>query len=134
MCLMFFFFFSSRRRHTRFDCDWSSDVCSSDLEPASLWSRLEPLPDFHPVPSQLPASLTPSIRVRRSAVLQREMAILLCHKRQELAEYRYVAPERKNAALARPLQLVLHSPSAWGHLQPKEIALRDVASQLPQPR
>src|SRR5688572_31162639 len=29
------FFFSSRRRHTRFDCDWSSDVCSSDLEPPS---------------------------------------------------------------------------------------------------
>src|SRR5256886_7640594 len=27
-----FFFFSSRRRHTRFDCDWSSDVCSSDLD------------------------------------------------------------------------------------------------------
>src|SRR2546430_10123846 len=26
------FFFSSRRRHTRFDCDWSSDVCSSDLD------------------------------------------------------------------------------------------------------
>src|SRR5207237_4734578 len=23
--------FSSRRRHTRFKCDWSSDVCSSDL-------------------------------------------------------------------------------------------------------
>src|SRR6266853_5617923 len=31
MCFFFFFFFSSRRRHTRFDCDWSSDVCSSDL-------------------------------------------------------------------------------------------------------
>src|SRR2546430_4826493 len=30
-CERFFFFFSSRRRHTRFDCDWSSDVCSSDL-------------------------------------------------------------------------------------------------------
>src|SRR2546430_8614693 len=29
---MMSFFFSSRRRHTRFDCDWSSDVCSSDLE------------------------------------------------------------------------------------------------------
>src|SRR5260370_2478940 len=27
----FIFFFSSRRRHTRFKCDWSSDVCSSDL-------------------------------------------------------------------------------------------------------
>src|SRR5256886_6373064 len=30
------FFFSSRRRHTRFDCDWSSDVCSSDLKKNSL--------------------------------------------------------------------------------------------------
>src|SRR5215204_7211156 len=29
---MLFFFFSSRRRHTRSLCDWSSDVCSSDLE------------------------------------------------------------------------------------------------------
>src|SRR5690606_39326112 len=28
---VFFFFFSSRRRHTRFSRDWSSDVCSSDL-------------------------------------------------------------------------------------------------------
>src|SRR5207237_5341772 len=28
---LFVFFFSSRRRHTRFKCDWSSDVCSSDL-------------------------------------------------------------------------------------------------------
>src|SRR5689334_24280495 len=28
-----FFFFSSRRRHTRWNCDWSSDVCSSDLVP-----------------------------------------------------------------------------------------------------
>src|SRR2546430_6424908 len=34
-----FFFFSSRRRHTRFDCDWSSDVCSSDLE----WAFGRPL-------------------------------------------------------------------------------------------
>src|SRR5574337_717980 len=27
-----FFFFSSRRRHTRLSGDWSSDVCSSDLD------------------------------------------------------------------------------------------------------
>src|SRR5437588_9532303 len=31
------FFFSSRRRHTRSLCDWSSDVCSSDLEGAARW-------------------------------------------------------------------------------------------------
>src|SRR6266699_3855159 len=30
--MRFFFFFSSRRRHTRCGRDWSSDVCSSDLE------------------------------------------------------------------------------------------------------
>src|SRR5438477_6280769 len=33
LCFFFFFFFSSRRRHTRLTCDWSSDVCSSDLFP-----------------------------------------------------------------------------------------------------
>src|SRR2546430_9944699 len=37
----FFFFFSSRRRHTRFDCDWSSDVCSSDLR----WLFVRHVPD-----------------------------------------------------------------------------------------
>src|SRR2546430_4535792 len=37
-----FFFFSSRRRHTRFDCDWSSDVCSSDLAEAAEALKLTP--------------------------------------------------------------------------------------------
>src|SRR5688572_32244336 len=37
-----FFFFSSRRRHTRFDCDWSSDVCSSDLFRFELAFDLNP--------------------------------------------------------------------------------------------
>src|SRR3712207_6855281 len=32
LCFFFFFFFSSRRRHTRYWRDWSSDVCSSDLD------------------------------------------------------------------------------------------------------
>src|SRR5690606_40162237 len=32
------FFFSSRRRHTRFSRDWSSDVCSSDLEDYANWT------------------------------------------------------------------------------------------------
>src|SRR2546429_4136363 len=35
-----FFFFSSRRRHTRCSRDWSSDVCSSDLDKANR-SRLK---------------------------------------------------------------------------------------------
>src|SRR2546430_8757240 len=38
--MMLTFFFSSRRRHTRFDCDWSSDVCSSDLYAGSIWQTV----------------------------------------------------------------------------------------------
>src|SRR5438046_7306405 len=37
--LFVFFFFSSRRRHTRLVSDWSSDVCSSDLESPSAGHR-----------------------------------------------------------------------------------------------
>src|SRR5690606_21854123 len=40
-----FFFFSSRRRHTRFSRDWSSDVCSSDLQGGT--GRLRITPDDH---------------------------------------------------------------------------------------
>src|SRR5690606_4852547 len=36
----FFFFFASRRRHTRFSRDWSSDVCSSDLEAVTAGEEL----------------------------------------------------------------------------------------------
>src|SRR5260370_40773381 len=63
-----FFFFSSRRRHTRFKCDWSSDVCSSDLEGAFL----EPvvtvtLGNLGPgaVPALVQALGDPDVRVRR---------------------------------------------------------------------
>src|ERR1035438_3445114 len=38
------FFFSSRRRHTRCLSDWSSDVCSSDLDTArELGAKLSSL-------------------------------------------------------------------------------------------
>src|SRR6266480_6564386 len=43
--MIFFFFFSSRRRHTRLTCDWSSDVCSSDLSAVAGSGRgPEPIP------------------------------------------------------------------------------------------
>src|SRR6266487_2403213 len=38
-----FFFFSSRRRHTRWTGDWSSDVCSSDLEGRDRQQALQSL-------------------------------------------------------------------------------------------
>src|SRR5205085_7096130 len=41
-----------RRRHTRFDCDWSSDVCSSDLPIAGATSAT-----YAPVPADEGAQL-----------------------------------------------------------------------------
>src|SRR5260221_4654520 len=38
---MYLFFFSSRRRHTRSLCDWSSDVCSSDLDHPGIHRQRE---------------------------------------------------------------------------------------------
>src|SRR5215813_6618123 len=40
---MYVFFFSSRRRHTRCGRDWSSDVCSSDLDGADDGDVLPPV-------------------------------------------------------------------------------------------
>src|SRR2546430_13453528 len=54
LTMHFFFFFSSRRRHTRFDCDWSSDVCSSDLFVRNAQSK-DSAQELHP--SGLPLRL-----------------------------------------------------------------------------
>src|SRR2546430_11676183 len=46
-------FFSSRRRHTRFDCDWSSDVCSSDLSGTEVADQLQAVSrDLEPVAAE----------------------------------------------------------------------------------
>src|SRR5690625_2092173 len=60
----FLFFFSSRRRHTRWPRDWSSDVCSSDLE-HKLWARnvqastLDELPAYGLLDLDIPAPVLP---------------------------------------------------------------------------
>src|SRR5689334_14738215 len=60
----FFFFFSSRRRHTRWNCDWSSDVCSSDLPGRETGSR--PRRTAHAAPRGAAAPRRPA-RARGSA-------------------------------------------------------------------
>src|SRR5690554_1015783 len=44
-----FFFFSSRRRHTRCGRDWSSDVCSSDLEMRLYYDSAPGLVESYPI-------------------------------------------------------------------------------------
>src|SRR2546430_11498559 len=81
--VFFFFFFSSRRRHTRFDCDWSSDVCSSDLSmrPARVVSA--PRAMTRAASSQVAScalrqSLSGSdmLESRRSALQERQVEVL----------------------------------------------------------
>src|SRR5438046_5534129 len=48
LLFFFFFFFSSRRRHTRLVSDWSSDVCSSDLNGRERWACRTPLSTLGP--------------------------------------------------------------------------------------
>src|SRR5260370_15838538 len=59
-------FFSSRRRHTRFKCDWSSDVCSSDL-PLAPRPRPSDLSDLRDSPEISSASHTVASKIRMLA-------------------------------------------------------------------
>src|SRR5882757_3673730 len=67
--MFFFFFFSSRRRHTRYWRDWSSDVCSSDLD----WRADKPglvriiRPEDLPRPGATPSAANVSRVVPRPA-------------------------------------------------------------------
>src|SRR5690606_40774399 len=56
------FFFSSRRRHTRFSRDWSSDVCSSDLQPAASTASNRSTTDTRRCPDNGPAAPPPPAR------------------------------------------------------------------------
>src|SRR5215204_4634076 len=58
---LFFFFFSSRRRHTRSLCDWSSDVCSSDLS-GRLALAVEDGDDGTPAIAWRPEQVFPGLR------------------------------------------------------------------------
>src|SRR5256884_3935282 len=51
---MDFFFFSSRRRHTRCSRDWSSDVCSSDLQRLEISSAPSGAESFHDFANESP--------------------------------------------------------------------------------
>src|SRR2546430_6080125 len=85
------FFFSSRRRHTRFDCDWSSDVCSSDLRFLHTWDqtkekasraldRTEGFLRENPVPTVLGAlglGIAIGLAIRYAAPSERKHEIVL---------------------------------------------------------
>src|SRR2546430_2818330 len=65
---VFFFFFSSRRRHTRFDCDWSSDVCALPIYFGHTLSIYDE--NVHvPLMIAAPGLVEAPIRIKRTASL-----------------------------------------------------------------
>src|SRR6266498_5551602 len=105
--IVYFFFFSSRRRHTRCGRDWSSDVCSSDLE-AERGLAYVGLGDlFDRVPDDVIAELSPP---RRRAL---EIALLRDETVDDGADHR---------ALGVAVRDVLH---LLGEREPVVVAIDD---------
>src|SRR6267142_4506973 len=83
--LKLIFFFSSRRRHTRLTCDWSSDVCSSDLRGVDSGGAIEGLPthtfptDDGGVDMKCPTEI--AISDRREAELAKNGFMPLVHRK-----------------------------------------------------
>src|SRR5256886_9659973 len=73
-CVASAFFFSSRRRHTSFDCDWISDVCSSDLLGAALALGIVWIAAA--VVAQAPVAGSLRADIQGSAILRRLNALL----------------------------------------------------------
>src|SRR5215204_1595133 len=104
------FFFSSRRRHTRSLCDWSSDVCSSDLLRAALGLvRGGPLADLR-LESWAGSEIAQLDELVLSATESRiESQLALGHHREVVRELeRLVAAHPDREDLLRLLMLALY--------------------------
>src|SRR5947207_9599149 len=99
------FFFSSRRRHTRSLCDWSSDVCSSDLRQTLLQLGLSGAATW--ADARLDAAgaqATPHVESHTSQSCARVHApdCALCHFLSAPAVTALAAELRLNVSAARP--------------------------------
>src|SRR4051812_50139405 len=106
------FFFSSRRRHTRLTCDWSSDVCSSDLPSratAILRSSVSESAAFLiKVATQDSDTELRKMAVARLGEIAGEQAL------GTRSEERRVGKECRSRWTAAPLKTKLLSPAASG--------------------
>src|SRR5438132_13209960 len=61
-CRWMYVFFASRRRHTSSLCDWSADVCSSDLRPTVVPPHATACHEWPGVPGTQHAVVNPVVR------------------------------------------------------------------------
>src|SRR5437016_13801245 len=108
---MLFFFFSSRRRHTRLVSDWSSDVCSSDLENPSPVSPRSPTVTVTELPRQTRPSAPRRSEERRvgKGVDLGGRRIIKKKKRQERTRTRPKDKTRQQGHIDRILMITQHS-------------------------
>src|SRR5256886_6201721 len=116
------FFFSSRRRHTRFDCDWSSDVCSSDLVPAPRADGPEPWRALGRARDRRPRA--PALRLTNSAH-GRAVDCYSSGRRPGPAprETGRVDPSRQGARMIKPYTAVGLIPTVRGIRKRKDIKI-----------
>src|SRR2546430_7583773 len=97
-----FFFFSSRRRHTRFDCDWSSDVCSSDLGTSS--TKVSPR-SSQPSPTLRFAAMGSGPADRKSTRLNSSHSqisyAVFCLKKKKTKPHNYEPPPHSTLVTSR---------------------------------
>src|SRR5260370_18536405 len=100
---MSFFFFSSRRRHTRFKCDWSSDVCFSDLARSEATDPDSPFERFAPrtIPATRHTFLGYGFEKARERTRARITATVLDLER-EMPKIRAFALQQWKPAVAAP--------------------------------
>src|SRR5256886_4734116 len=98
------FFFSSRRRHTRFDCDWSSDVCSSDLmvfQSFNLFPHLTAAENVMLAPTRVHGLSRKEARERALALL----AKVGIPEKADVHPARLSGGQQQRVAIARPLAM-----------------------------
>src|SRR2546427_8856735 len=115
MCL---FFFSSRRRHTRFDCDWSSDVCSSDLLAGELGrlagrSPPNPVPPLTAYPGEPKDILPRADAGHPPELIERAFLTLSCRGDTVAARWLDAYPGRLTPADTLVLRIEAYSDREW---------------------
>src|SRR5256885_5837938 len=103
LCCLCVFFFSSRRRHTRLQGDWSSDVCSSDLQEAAQRAEQQRF-DVVFVGMRMPeqGGLELARRIR-SSPQNRDAAIVMLSTTEDILSLRKAFGEGADFVLTKPV-------------------------------
>src|SRR3712207_9178245 len=102
VCLMLCFFFSSRRRHTRYWRDWSSDVCSSDLN-KSL-DQIRNIPQISTNSRKVQTSEDNTVIIRTQEISEDEKKVIL-NQLKTIGDYQIDKEDKVGASVGKELKI-----------------------------